>query len=229
VNREFKNYFKRQIELWGEERQRSLLSKRVLIVGCGGLGSSIGLSLAGSGIGHIDLLDFDRVALHNVHRQIAFELKELNLFKSSTLAKRIEERNPFVEVTAYEMGFEEFVGGTESRVDYDIILDATDSIEIRGKIDFWAKERGTPWVYGSVEEFNAQICLFERASFKVFANTKHTPKGISAPMVMQTASFQSNLALRYLINLSVKKDLLYYMYYNSEGDLILQKFKMPID
>ncbi len=48
-------------------------------------------------------------------------------------------------------------------------------------------------------------------------------------MVMQTASLQANLALRYLVNLPVRKDILHYMYYNNEGDFILQKFKMPID
>ena len=60
-------YFKRQIELWGLEVQKSLLHKSVLIVGSGGLGCSLGIALGGSGVGRIDFLDFDEVSYLNLH------------------------------------------------------------------------------------------------------------------------------------------------------------------
>ena len=62
-------YFNRQVMLWGEEIQKDLRRKRILIVGAGGLGSSLVVALGASGIGHIDLVDFDTVATHNIHRQ----------------------------------------------------------------------------------------------------------------------------------------------------------------
>jgi len=55
-----------------------------------------------------------------------------------------------------------------------------------------------------------------------------TPAGIAAPIVMHIASLQANLALRYLAGLSVKKDFLYYLYVNDEGELVTQKFGMPV-
>ncbi len=222
----FEEYFKRQIELWGRETQETLLQKRILIVGSGGLGSSLGLALGGSGVGFIDLVDFDSVALHNIHRQIAFVLDDREKNKAKTLAKTIKSRNRVVEVNYFESSFEEFIV-TQSR-DYDLILDATDNLQTRAKIDTFAKDVKTPWIYGSVEEWNAQVCFFEKTSFSVFASKEHTPKGITAPMVMQTASFQATLALRYLANLPIKKDTLHYLYYNEEGDFTIQKFKMPI-
>ena len=57
--------------------------------------------------------------------------------------------------------------------------------------------------------------------------SNHTPGGITAPIVMHIASLQANLALRYLAGLSVIKDKLYYLYFNSEGEFITQKFAMP--
>ncbi|MDD2449304.1 MAG: thiamine biosynthesis protein ThiF, partial [Sulfurimonas sp.] len=47
------------------------------------------------------------------------------------------------------------------------------------------------------------------------------------PIVMHIASLQANIALRYLAGLSVKKDLLYYLFFNDEGELITQKFSLP--
>jgi len=218
-------YFKRQIELWGVERQRSLLEKRVLIVGAGGLGSSIGFGIGASGVGKIDIIDFDRVSLHNIHRQIAFELEDEGKSKAFVLAKKIEAKNPFVKVKAFDMSFEEF--GENNHKKYNLIIDATDNLQTRALIDRWAKEQETPWIYGAVEEFNGQVCFFEEADFDTFAEKEHQPKGITAPMVMQIASFQANLALRYLVNLPIKKDSLFFIYYNNDGEFITQEFKMP--
>jgi adenylyltransferase/sulfurtransferase len=85
----------------------------------------------------------------------------------------------------------------------------------------------TPWIYASVEEFNGQVCFFDKANFQVFNITDHKPGGIAAPIVMHIGSLQANLALRYLAGLSVVKDKLYYLYFNDEGELITQKFGMP--
>jgi len=46
-------------------------------------------------------------------------------------------------------------------------------------------------------------------------------------MVMHIASLQANLALRYLVDLRVSKDKLYYLFFNDEGELITQKFGLP--
>jgi len=110
---------------------------------------------------------------------------------------------------------------------YDLILDATDNLPVRGEIDKYAKVTKTPWIYASVEEFNGQVCFFDEANFQVFNISDHKPGGIAAPIVMHIGSLQANLALRYLAGLPVVKDKLYYLYFNDEGELITQKFGMP--
>jgi adenylyltransferase/sulfurtransferase len=218
------HYFTRQIQLWGEETQKSLVNKKIAIIGSGGLGSTLALALGTSGIGAIDMVDFDTVSLHNIHRQIAFTLADEGEKKAEVVAKLIESKNPFVTVRAFDMDF-----GTFKTLEhqYDLILDATDNLPVREQIDTYAKSKNTPWIYASVEAFNGQVCFFEKAGFEVFAISDHKPAGIAAPIVMHIGSLQANLALRYLAGLEVVKDKLYYLYFNSEGELITQKFTMP--
>jgi molybdopterin/thiamine biosynthesis adenylyltransferase len=219
------NYFHRQIQLWGEETQTLLQTKKIAIVGSGGLGSSLAFALGASGIGEIHMIDFDEVSLHNIHRQIAFKIGDEGKNKALLNAQLIEQRCPYVKAVAHECNFEEW---SKKDIKVDLIIDATDNLPTRGDINTYAKSKNLPWVYGSVEAFNGQVCFFEESSFNdVFKITQKTPEGIAAPIVMHIASLQANLALRYLAGLSVKKDYLYYLFFNDEGELITQKFGLP--
>lgn len=218
-------YFHRQVQLWGEETQELLQSKKIAIIGSGGLGSSLAYALGASGIGEIHMIDFDEVSLHNIHRQIAFKMGDEGQNKAVINAQNIEQRCPYVKAIAHQCNFEEF---SKKEIEVDLIIDATDNLPSRGEINTYAKQKNLPWVYGSVEAFNGQVCFFKEASFNdVFKITKKTPAGIAAPIVMHIASLQANLALRYLAGLSVKKDYLYYLFFNEEGELITQKFSLP--
>ena len=211
--------------LWGEQTQEQLATKSVLIVGSGGLGCSVALALSGSGIGVIDIVDFDRVEVHNIHRQVLFSLSDDGEYKAKVASRKILERNPMLQSQAYTVDFATFV--ESNKREYDLIVDATDNLEARAAIDIYAKENGIVWIYGSVEEFNAQAALFKEASFDMFAIEKVPPKGVTAPMVMQVAAFEATMALRYLANLKVASDILYYLHYNESGELTMKKFTLP--
>ena len=218
-------YFNRQIQLWGETTQKSLENKKIAIIGSGGLGCTLAMALGTSGIGEIHMVDFDTVSAHNIHRQIAFTLEDEGKNKARVVVALLKRKNPFVKAMAFEMAFEAFrdLGNR-----YDLILDATDNLPVRSEIDQFAKEGEMPWIYASVEEYNGQVCFFDKADFKVFNISDHKPGGITAPIVMHIGSLQANLALRYLAGLSVVKDKLYYLYFDDEGELITQKFGMPV-
>jgi len=217
-------YFNRQIQLWGETTQKSLENKKIAIIGSGGLGCTLAMALGTSGIGEIHMVDFDTVSAHNIHRQIAFTLEDEGKNKARVVVALLKRKNPFVKAMAFEMAFEAFrdLGNR-----YDLILDATDNLPVRSEIDQFAKEGEMPWIYASVEEYNGQVCFFDKADFKVFNISDHEPGGITAPIVMHIGSLQANLALRYLAGLPVAKDKLYYLYFDDEGGLITQKFGMP--
>jgi len=219
------SYFRRQVQLWGEDTQNLLQNKKIAIIGAGGLGSSLAFALGSSGIGEIHLVDFDEVSVHNIHRQIAFKIGDEGKNKALLNAELIEQRCPFVKAISHECSFEEF---TKKNITVDLIIDATDNLPTRAEIDDYCKNKNLPWIYGSVEAFHGQVCFFEHSSFKdAFKISSQTPAGIAAPIVMHIASLQANLALRYLAGLSVKKDWLYYLFFNNDGELITQKFSLP--
>lgn len=218
-------YFHRQVQLWGEETQRVLQQKKIAIIGAGGLGSSLAFALGASGIGEIHMIDFDEVSLHNIHRQIAFKIGDEGRNKAVVNCELIEQRCPYVKAFAHECNFTMWC---EKNIEVDLIIDATDNLPTRAEINDYAKGKNMPWIYGSVEAFHGQVCFFENSSFRdAFKITSKTPAGITAPIVMHIASLQANLSLRYLAGLSVKKDWLYYLFFNNEGELITQKFSLP--
>ena len=222
-------YFSRQIKLWGKDTQNSLQDKKIAIIGCGGLGCSLGIALGSSGIGHITLVDFDEVGVHNIHRQIAFTTNDNGAKKCEVLKELLQNRCDYVDVVALDIDFDGFVNyAQQNKMKYDLILDATDNLPTRASINNFSKTTSTPWIYGSVEQFYGQVCFFEKASFEdLFQITNRTPEGIAAPIVMNIASLQANLALRYLTNYSVKKDFLYYCFFDEDGIFKIQNFSLP--
>jgi len=219
-----KNYFHRQIELWGEDKQNSLQDKSIAIIGSGGLGCSVAIALGSSGIGTIYCVDFDKVEIHNIHRQIAFRVEDETKYKSEVLSTLLKQRSPYVKAIAKTTDFKQF---SNENIKLDLIIDATDNLKVRKEIDNYAQKTNTPWIYGSVEKFYGHVCFFENSDFSSFKDIDKTPDGIAAPMVMHIASLQANLALRYLVGMSVKKDILYYLYFDDNGELITQKFNLP--
>jgi len=85
----------------GIEGQRRLLRARVLIIGMGGLGSPISMYLAASGVGHLVLVDGDRVDLTNLQRQIVHTTARVGEEKVISAAKTLAALNPEVELVTF--------------------------------------------------------------------------------------------------------------------------------
>ncbi|MBO7369804.1 MAG: ThiF family adenylyltransferase, partial [Campylobacter sp.] len=142
-------YFHRQIQLWGEDRQNSLKDKKILIIGSGGLGSSFAYALGSSCVGEICVVDFDTVSLHNIHRQILFSLEDEGKFKADIFKTSVESRFDGVCVRPFKMKADEFFKTCTEK--FDLILDATDNLATRMQIDEFAKKTGVSWIFTSVD------------------------------------------------------------------------------
>jgi adenylyltransferase/sulfurtransferase len=153
--------FKRQTTLSeiGEEGQQKLQEAKVLVVGCGGLGSPIAVYLASSGIGHLHVIDFDKVDVTNLHRQVFYALEDIGKFKSEVLAGFIEKRAPFTQVSfSTEPITKDNV--FESITNYDIIVDGTDSLPTKYLLNDACVLEGKPLVYGSLYKFDGYVSSF---------------------------------------------------------------------
>jgi len=218
-------YFTRQYALWGEEAQELLKTKRIAIIGCGGLGSTLAITLGSSGIGTIHLVDFDTVSTHNIHRQIAFRLGDVQKHKAVVVGELVKSRYDGVDVTTHVMPFDEFA---KKEIGIDLLIDATDNLPSRAALEEYAKKHNIPWLYASVEAWHGQVCLFEKAEYaKSMVINDRKPAGIAPPIVAFIAAFEANMALRYLAGLSVAADTLNYLYFDDNGQINHKKFGMP--
>src|SRR5579862_8221522 len=86
----------------GVPGQEKLKAARVLSIGAGGLGSPIGLYLAAAGVGTIGVVDFDKVDVTNLQRQIAHTTKEIGRAKVDSIRDKMLAMNPHVNVETHE-------------------------------------------------------------------------------------------------------------------------------
>jgi molybdopterin/thiamine biosynthesis adenylyltransferase/rhodanese-related sulfurtransferase len=153
--------FKRQLTLKeiGEVGQQKLQDASVLVVGCGGLGSPIAVYLASSGIGKIHLIDFDTVAISNLHRQVFYTLEDVDKPKAEVLTTFIKKRAPFTEVrfTNKAITKKNVIDLIES---VDVVVDGTDSLPTKYLLNDACVIANKPLVYGSLYKFDGYIATF---------------------------------------------------------------------
>ena len=143
----------------GAAGQRKLLDAKVLCVGAGGLGSPVAMYLAAAGVGKLGIVDFDRVDLTNLQRQLLHDTDDVGRPKVESAAERLAGINPDVEVVPHdtmltsENAFE-ILGG------YDIVVDGSDNFPVRYLVNDATQMLGKPLVYGSIYQFDGQASVF---------------------------------------------------------------------
>ncbi|NRA62602.1 MAG: HesA/MoeB/ThiF family protein, partial [Psychrobium sp.] len=142
--------YSRQIMLpeWGEQGQKILANVKVLIVGCGGLGTLAASYLAGAGIGHLVLVDDDEVTLSNLPRQLSYDMDSLDNAKVFELSNRLQEQNPHCWI---EPIFDRFSEGSAPSLlkNVDLLLDCSDNMTTRYLINEQCINQQVPLLSGS--------------------------------------------------------------------------------
>ena len=146
-----------EIDISGQER---LLGASVMILGLGGLGSAAGMYLAAAGMGHLVLVDFDRVDMANLQRQIAHETKDIGRLKAESAAERLEALNPDCRITA--IGCRLDSGElTKTMAGVDVVVDASDNFPTRFALNRACYDTKTPLVSGAAMGFRGQVGVFK--------------------------------------------------------------------
>ncbi len=144
----------------GAEGQERLTAASVLCVGAGGLGAPALLYLAAAGVGKIGIVDFDAVEESNLQRQVLFTTDDLGKPKASRAAARLRALNPDIEITAYD---DELTAENAPALfdAHDIVIDGSDNFETKYLVNDMAVKSGKPWVYGAIQGFEGQVCVFD--------------------------------------------------------------------
>ena len=145
--------YSRQIRFSGlsEDAQRNLLRSRVLIVGCGALGTVLAETLARAGVGYLRIVDRDFVELTNLQRQVLFDEDDVTSHqpKAVAAAARLARINSQVTIEPQVVDVDH-TSILQLMEGVDLVLDGTDNFEIRFLINDACLDTGLPWIYAGV-------------------------------------------------------------------------------
>ena len=175
----------------GFEGQCKLINAKVLIVGVGGLGSPAAIYLAASGIGTIGIVEFDKVDISNLQRQIIYNTKSIGISKALMASEKIKDINPDCKVILHE---EALCKKNVLHIfgDYDYIIDATDNLATRYLINDACVLLKKTYIYGSIQNFEGQATVLD------------TVKGLGKDIFIE---MNVELYKNYRTNDSIKEDM----------------------
>ncbi|RMG39417.1 MAG: thiazole biosynthesis adenylyltransferase ThiF [Planctomycetota bacterium] len=195
----------------GEDGQHRLAAARVLVVGCGALGTVIADTLTRAGVGMLRIVDRDFVEPSNLQRQILFDEDDARqgLPKAIAAARKLSRINSSVhaEPVVADVTYRNVL---QLVSDIDLIMDGTDNFEVRFLINDAALETDTPWVYGGCVAAHGQVmpvvpgrtaclrCLMEHPPEPGSTDTCDTA-GVIAPAVHVVAALQCVCAMKLLV------------------------------
>ena len=144
----------------GGSGQQKMLEARVLLLGAGGLGSPAAYYLAAAGIGNLGIVDFDRVDLSNLQRQIIHSTERIGMLKTESAKKTIEALNPDVNITLYNERLDS--SNIMSLIEgYDYIVDGSDNFPTRYLVNDACVMKNKTLIHGSIYRFEGQVTVFK--------------------------------------------------------------------
>jgi len=201
--------------------QALLKSKKVLVVGLGGLGAPAATSLVQAGIGHLTLMDFDRVEISNLHRQPLYDTSDVGEKKALIAEKKLKSINPFIEITSQDLQITKNNARDAIR-EFDLVLDCTDNLETKYALHDACFESRIPLVSASIYRFEGQIRSFmpdsSQGCLRCFLTKTPSDEtisncnefGVLGASVNALGSLQAGEAIQFLIhnkNASLKETI----------------------
>ncbi len=203
--------YKRQIVLdeVGTEGQLLLANSKILVIGAGGLSSPILQALAGAGVGTIGVIDFDKVSLSNIHRQLIYTTEDVGLTKTEAATKRLKQINPDCTILPYEFGIDES-NAIKLIEKYDLVVDGSDSFATRYLVNDACIILNKPLVFGAVYKFIGQVSIFNyeggptyRCAFPEIPEQTEIPDcstiGVLGSLTGIIGNFMANEALKIIL------------------------------
>jgi molybdopterin/thiamine biosynthesis adenylyltransferase len=195
----------------GIDGQQKLLDAHVLVIGLGGLGSPLAMYLAASGVGHLTLVDPDKVDLTNLQRQIVHTTQTVGLAKIDSAAQQLKALNPEIELTliARKLEGEELLAQVR-RV--DVVVDGSDNFPTRFAVNAACVHARKPLVSAAVTRFEGQVAVFradlpDSPCYRCLYQESDEPGepcvqfGVLAPVAGIVGSMQATETLKVLMNI----------------------------
>jgi len=217
--------FQRNIQFWGEEKQKILADSSILIAGIGGLGCVVAEGLTRAGIGKLILIDKDTVEISNLNRQILFDQNDLGKLKVEVAKSKLKAINPELEIVTYQKDISKMKDFPLPH--FTGIADCLDNFTARFELEKLLLPNHF-LVHGGVQNNFGQITTIRHEktqSLKEIYPGVHLPA--SVPIVPQTVLAIGSLMVQEIINnLFDKSQLLNEMLILELSDLSMFKVKI---
>lgn len=222
--------------------QLNLKHSKILVVGCGGLGSSALLYLAACGVGYIGVLDFDKVELSNLHRQIIHDSTTIGMYKTESAAKKMRALNPNLEINEHTLALTN-LNSVELFRNYDLVLDCTDSPITKYLISDTCVVLHKPLISASSVKTDGQLIILNYQNGPCYRCIHPTPpkpenvstcgdNGVIGPCVGLVGTLMATETIKILTNYydintnPYKPTMLMYSGYMENNGQIIKSFKM---
>jgi len=150
--------YRRQIlyPSFGRQGQEKLKRSHVVVAGLGGLGTSASTYLACAGVGHITLVDCDRVELSNLNRQILYWDEDIGEEKPLSAARKLAKLNPSIKISPL---FERITQGNvrDIIIGADVVIDGMDNFETRFILNSACVAERIPFIHGGVNGLIGEV------------------------------------------------------------------------
>lgn len=191
------------------EGQATWLNSRVLIVGLGGLGSPAALYLAAAGIGHLLLMDHDRVELANLQRQIIHQYSAIDQYKVASAKYQLTALSPQSRIDAItQAATMETLTQVLDDQTVDVVVDCSDNFDTRFAINQACVDHRVALVSGAAIRWQGQVAVFSArdAASPCYRCLYQSPsdesrcadRGVIGPLVGIVGSYQALEVLRLL-------------------------------
>jgi adenylyltransferase/sulfurtransferase len=205
----------------GADGQLKIKQAKVLVIGAGGLGCPVLQYLGAAGVGTIGIIDFDKVEIHNLHRQILFTAADIGSFKASTAANKINASNPNVSCIVFNELLQES-NAANIISQFDIVVDGSDNFLTRYLVNDVCVELNKPLVYGSILKFEGQLAVFNYKGSKNLRDIyPESPNPEDVPSCDENGvmGFVSGIIGIYMVSATIQ--IILDQYNNSDGLFLL--------
>jgi len=220
LSKSFIERFSRQIILKdvGVLGQKKILSSKVLIVGAGGLGCPVAEFLTRAGVGTIGIIDHDKVALSNLHRQSLYSSSEVGKSKVAVVKKKLNLINHNAKINPYKFRLNK-INIKKIAKNYTYIVDGSDNFKTKFLLNDYCLKNKKTLISGAISKFDGHIFTFNFKNKKIpclrcfYQENKISDdllncefEGILGTVASTIGTLQANEVLKKILNLNGNVD-----------------------
>ena len=192
--------------------QKKILNSKVLIIGAGGLGCPVADLLTRSGVGELGIMDYDKVSLSNIHRQILYTTKDVGKYKAKILKKKLNLINKEVKINIYNQKANE--KNLKNIINkYDIVIDGSDNFKTKFLLNKFSQKFKKKLIVGAISKFDGHVFTFDftlknSPCLKCFYQSDPSDEmlnceseGILGSTANIIGAIQANEALKFILNI----------------------------